>query len=310
MIRTPGASGSTFYLAPGGVHSGAMRLPGRDAHGESDARKAPGFGPSDHLVQPGTRQEMFRGQRVKVSPARAGHGDLHSRLDKVIDLHAADGYVSSSDLLTRRSMDSDFATDASVRRAGIDPATGQRHLEELSFEIFFKQSREHTRERARGVVGSGVRRLVGIFVKERWPHSDDAGVVDCVVAEWSAERDDWVRLAPDHVIADACLRTPVPVEALIDALASDNAATRALIAKRNPALEAHTARERREASIEARREASIEARREAIFDLLDDRGITLDDAQRARIEACHDLPTLKRWLLRAARLTSAAELLD
>ena len=302
MIRTPGAPTPAFYLAPGGVHSGAMRLPARDADEEADARKAPRFGPSDHLVEPGTRQEMFRGKIVEVLPARPGHADLHGRLDKVLDLQAADGFVSSSDLLTRRSVDSDFATDASVRRAGTDPTTGQRYLEELSFEIFFKQSREYTRERARNVVGSGVRRMFGIFVKERWPGSDDSGVIDWIVAEWSAEHDDWVRLAPDQVITDPCLRTPVPVKALVDALESDNAAQRALIAKRNPELQEHTARERREERL-----ATL---RENIFDLLKDRQIALEELQRARIEVCDDLVTLKRWLLRAAKVDSAAELMD
>ncbi|HWN67385.1 MAG TPA: hypothetical protein VNM90_07070 [Haliangium sp.] len=276
-------------------------MPAPDADEEADARKAPRFGPSDHLVEPGTRQEMFRGQIVEVLPARPGHADLHGRLDKVLDLQAADGYVSSSDLLTRRSAGSDFATDASVRRAGTDPATGQRHLEELSFEIFFKQSREYTRERARDVVESGVRRMFGIFVKERWPGSDDSGVIDWTVAEWSADRDDWVHLTPDHVITDSCLRTPVPVKALVDALESDNAAQRALIARGNPELQKHTARERRE-----ERMTTV---REIIFDLLEDRQIALDTLQRARIEACDDLATLKRWLLRAAKVESAAALL-
>jgi hypothetical protein len=306
MIRTPGASTTGFYLAPGSVHSGAMRLPARDADEETDARKAPsvgsGFGPSDHLVEPETRQEMFRGQIVEVSPARPGHADLHGRLSKVLDHHAVDGYASSSDLLTRRSMNSDFATDASLRRAGRNPATGQRYMEELSFEIFFKQSREYACERARDVMGSGVRRLFGIFVKERWPESDEDGVIDSTVAEWSVERNDWVHLPPGHMITDPCLNIPLPVEALVEALPSDNAAQRALIAKRNPVLEEHTDQKRREERL-----ATL---RENIFDLLEDRQITLDELQRARIEECEDIATLKRWLLRAAKVASTAELLD
>jgi hypothetical protein len=302
MIRTPGASTTGFYLAPGGVHSEAMRLPARDADEEADARKAPsvgsGFGPSDHLVEPETRQEMFRGQIVDVQPARPGHADLHIRLGKVLDHHAVDGYASSSDLLTRRTVNSDFATDASVRRLGKNPATRQRYLEELSFEIFFTQSSEYARERARIVMESGVRRLFGIFVKERWPESDDDGVIDWKVAEWSAERDDWVTLAPKDVITDPCLRIPLPVEALVEALPSDNAAQRALIAKRNPVLEEHTTR------------ACLATVRRSIFLLLEDGQITLDETQRARIEACEDLATLERWLLRAPKVASAAELLD
>jgi hypothetical protein len=302
MIRAPGASTTSSYLAPSGVHSGAMRLPRRDGDDETETRKAPGFGPGDHLVEPGTRKEMFRGQLIELQPARPGHGDLHSRLDKVMDLHAAEGYVSSTDLLTRRSKNSDFATDASVRRAGTDPVTGKRYLEELSFEIFFKQSYEHACERARDVIGSGVRRMFGIFVKERWPGSDDAGEVDCAVGEWSVERDEWVRLALDHVITDRCLRTPVPVKALIDKLESDNAAVRALIAGRNPELEAHVAQERLA--------ARLAVRREDIFEILERRKVTLDARQRAEIEACNDLATLKRWLNRALEIHDAAELLD
>jgi hypothetical protein len=267
-----------------------MRLPG--------AGNVPGFDPDDHVVQPGTRKEMFRGKIVEVSPARPGHGDLHTRLDKVVDLHVVDGYVSSSDLLTRRSHDSDFATDTSVRRAGIDPATGHRYLEELSFEIFFRESSEYARDRARDVVGYGVRRMFGIFVKERWPGSDDAGVVDCAVAEWSAERDDWIRLAPDQVITDPCLFPPVPVEALVDAVASRDAAARALIARRNPVLEAHLA------------QARLATVREALFEILEHRQVSLDESQRARIHGCDDIATLKRWLRRATEMQDGASLLD
>jgi hypothetical protein len=296
MIRVPGASAGTSYLAPGGVHSGAMRLPGADS--DSASR----LDPDDHLVEAGTRQEMFRGQLVEVMPARPGHGDLHTRLDKVVDHHVIDGYVSSTDLLTRRSEDSDFATDTSVRRAGADPVTGKRYREELSFEIFFRESLDYARERARDVLGSGGRRMFGIFVKERWPGSDDAGVVDCAVAEWSIEHDAWEPLGLEQVIADPCLYPPIPVKALVDAVAASDAAARALIARHNHVIEEHLAR----ASLEARREE----RRHSIFRILDRRGIALDDSQRARILACDDLDTLERWLLLAIDVQSGAALLD
>lgn len=289
-------------MAPGGVNSGAMRLPG--------ARNAPRFDPDDHVVEPGNRQEMFRGQVVEVSPARPGHGDLHVRLDKIVDLHAVDGYVASTDLLTRRSDDNDFATDTSVRRAGIDPATGHRYLEEVSFEIFFRESSEYARDRARDVVGYGVRRMFGIFVKERWPGSDHAGVIDCTVAEWSVERDEWILLAPDQVITDPVLHPPIPVKALVDAVASSDAAARALIARRNPEFEAHLAQARHEASLQARREERQATIREDIFEILEHRQIAVDEHQRARIHACADVTTLKRWLRRALDVEDGAALLD
>jgi hypothetical protein len=49
--------------------------------------------------------------------------------------------------------------------------------------------------------------------------------------------------------------------------------------------------------------------RKLLFQLLAHRKLTLDAAQRARIEACHDLEMLERWLLRATDVRDAAELL-
>jgi hypothetical protein len=291
-MREPGSSAEKTYLAPGAVDSGSMRLPAAD----DPSSATPWPDPEDHLVEPGTRWEVFQGERVYVSPARPGHGDAHTRLDKVIDHHVVPGYKVSTDLITRRNRDNDFATDTSVRRTGINPATGRRYLEEISFEIFFQQSREYTRTRARTVVGSGVRRMFGIFARERWPGSDDADEVDYTVAEWSAERDDWVVLAPGDVIADPALHLPIPVEALIDAAASDNAAARALLAKNNAVLR--------------EREAQVQCAttRKHIFQILEHRKIALDAAQRARIETCDDLATLERWHIRATEVRDAAEL--
>lgn len=293
MGRERGSFAAMTYLAPGAVHSGSMRLPAADG--------LPGLDPDDHLVEPGTRYEVFEGERVYVSPARPGHGDIHNQLDMVIRHHAAPGYKASSDLLTRRSQDSDFATDTSVRRMGRNPATGHRYLEELSFEVFFQESREYARTRARKVLASGVRRMFAIFARERYPDSDVDDVVEYTVAEWSPEQDDWRMLAPGEVIEDPALHLPLPVEALIDGLASDDAAARALLARKNRVLDEHTA--------QARRETHLSTMRENLFDLLDHRRIPLDAAQRARIEACDDPEALKRWLLRAAEVQDAAALL-
>ncbi len=238
-------------------------------------------------------------------PARPGHGDIHSRLNKVIGHHAVPGYTASSDLLTRRSHDSDFATDTSVRRSGRNPATGYRYLEELSFEIFFQESREYARARARQVVASGGRRMFGIFVEERWPGSDEAGVVDCTVAEWSAERDDWRVLAPGEVIEDPALHLPIPIEALFDESASDDAVARALLAKNNPVLQEHDD----EVHGKGHAEGRLAATRESIFEVLEHRKIALDAAQRDRIEACDDIAILERWMLLAIEVRDAAELL-
>ena len=244
---------------------------------------------------------MFEGERRYVPPARPGHGDMHTQLNSLINRHVAPGYQASSSLLTRRNRDNDFATDTSVRRAGINPATGRRYLEELAFEVFFEEPHDYTRTRARIVVNCGVRRMFAIFGKERWPGSDEASEADYTVAEWSAERDEWVVLAPSDVIADPALLLPIPIEAFIDDAASNEAAFRALLAKNNPVLWEHLA--------SVRNAGGLATARKYIFQLLDHRKIALDAAQRARIEACDDLVTLNRWLLRATEVRDAAELL-
>src|SRR5689334_18211545 len=94
------------YLAPppSGTVGSAVRFPG--AHPSLD----------DHLVEPETREEMVRGQRVIAMPARPPHADRHCELDYVIRAHVAPGYIPSSDMLTRAGPESEFATDTSVRK--------------------------------------------------------------------------------------------------------------------------------------------------------------------------------------------------
>ena len=265
------------------------------------------FGPSDHVAEPGTRVELFRGRLIWVQPSRPGCADIHSRVNKVISHHEADGYVASSNLLTRRSYDNDFATATCVRRVGRNPATGWRYLEELAFEIFFEQPREYACDRAHDVVKYGVRRMFGIFGTERWPGSEDDGVADYSVAEWSAERNDWIPLAPDHGIADPCLFPDFPAVALVDAPASDKAAFRALRARYNPVLEEYLTQARRRAY---HHDVCLAVGRKALFGTLRQRQIALDESQRARIQACDDLDTLDGWLLRAVEAESGAALLD
>ncbi len=62
--------------------------------------------------------------------------------DRLLEL----GYVASPELLTRTETESDFATDVCVRREGVDPQTGGRHLEELAFEVANTQTRKDLEE--------------------------------------------------------------------------------------------------------------------------------------------------------------------
>ena len=179
----------------------------------------------DYLVEPETRWEVIDGQRVYAAPAGAPHGDKHFKLDYVLAAHLLPGYVGSTDLLTRWDDDNNYATDTSVRRDGVDPATGRRYLEELAFEVANTQRRHELEQRAQTLVGRGVRRVFAVFVK--------AGEV----AEWSRADGAFVPLALDAHIEDACLARPVLVRAVLDAAAADNEVARALIARRNPVIE-------------------------------------------------------------------------
>jgi hypothetical protein len=142
----------------------------------------------------------------------------------VIGAHVKDGYVGSTDLLTRSAESSDFATDTCVRREGIDPTTNTRYLEELAFEVVNEQSLRDITEQAEELSGRGVRRVVAIFVKKG------------EACEWSAKKGEWKRLDPEDTFSDPTLVRPLRVRELLDADEADNAVARALLAKKNPLL--------------------------------------------------------------------------
>jgi hypothetical protein len=194
--------------------SSSLRLPDPSAFPRVD----------DQRVRPETREELVRGRSVLAMPAKAQHGDRHHAIDFLTGGCIAPGYVGSCDLLTRVGEGSDFATDTCIRREGIDPATGARHLEELAFEIVAEQSLRDVTERARELSNRGVRRIIAIFVKK-----DE-------VREWSRELDDWSILDANGTLEDRTLTGPIPVRALLDRAEATRAVVRALYAQQNPAI--------------------------------------------------------------------------
>lgn len=241
-------SGEMWLAPPPSGSSAALRLPG--------AQDPPSV--DDHLVKPETREQLVRGRRVVAMPALPPHGDRHFELDYVIRAHVKEGYIGSSDLLTRVSHGSDFATDTCVRRAGIDPKTGARYLEELAFEIVNEQSMRDVTEQAEDLTARGVRRVIAIFVKK----GD--------VCEWSTATGSWKKLDLDSTFADPTLARPLRVRELLDAAEADNAVARALITKDNPVIAELTDRTRkqgrqegREAGLQEGRDAGLQEGREA-----------------------------------------------
>lgn len=209
--------GGSGVFAPGASFDGAASLPGRDTP------LAPKL--DEHIVKPETRDEMVRGQLIQAMPSLPPHGDQHFRLDYIIGAHLQPGYIGSTDMLTRSSVTSDFATDTCVRKTGIDPATNERYLEEVAFEVVYEQSWRDITDRAEDLTKRGVRRVFAIFVKKRQ------------VCEWSREGNHWVEVRPDEPIEDPCFASPLTVRALLDAAEADDSVARALLRKKNPVLE-------------------------------------------------------------------------
>jgi hypothetical protein len=251
------------YLAPGAAEGHAMYMPGA---------RAPRI--DEHAVTPETREELIGGRAVQVAPADAPHGDRHFRLDYLLAAHLAPAYEGSTDLLTRTSNQWNFAADASVRKAGVDPGTGGRYLEELAFEIKHTQRLRDLEERARQLVSRGVRRVFVICV-EKGEHGQ---VQVGPVLEWSAARDQWLELGADAVIEDECLAVPLPVRALLAASAStDDVVVRALAAKDNPALREYV----QEGYVKGVREGFVEG----VRDLCEALDIELTPEREARLAA-------------------------
>ncbi len=259
-----------LFAPPHGGSSGALHLP---AHGYP--RGAPSI--DARLVRPETRDQLVRGRCIEAMPSNPPHGDQHFKLNYVIGAHVREGYVGSTDLLTRSSARSDFATDTCIRRSGINPGTQARYLEELAFEVVNEQSLRDVTDQAEDLVARGVRRVVAIFVKKG------------EVCEWSAQAGAWTPLDPEGTFSDPTLARPLRVRELVDAAASDDAVARALLAKGNPVLaEAKTlslAEGEKRGLAEGEKRGLAEGRREAISLACELLGIDIDAEQRSRMDA-------------------------
>lgn len=242
----------------------------------------------EHLVKPETREQLLRGRKVVAMPALPPHGDRHFKLDYVIGAHVKDGYVGSTDLLTRSAESSDFATDTCVRRAGVDPRTKTRYLEELAFEIVNEQSMRDITEQAEDLTARGVRRVVAIFVKKGQ------------VCEWSAKTGKWNTLDLEGTFSDPTLTRPLRVKELLDAAEADNAVARALVEKNNPVLAELRAADRKEGRKEGHKEGLVRAVQLACellgIELTAERRAFLGELDAARLEALVEhLRAERRW---------------
>lgn len=208
MMMAPGASSQTPMYLPGQGDGGR---PGLDEH------IAP--------VEDERRIEIIEGKEYStMSGGGPGHSRPQARLAAVLVAVAAEGYTAHTELLTRHDVQSDFATDACLLREGTDPATKDRYLEEMAFEIANEQSLGNLKKKAQLLSGRGVRRVFGILAKKRQ------------VLEWSVPRADFVFLRGDEEISDPCLAMPLLVKALVDAATAELATLKGLLNRKNPEL--------------------------------------------------------------------------
>lgn len=219
-------------------------------------RRAKVFPPIDeHLVVPEeTREEIIKGRRVISMPALEPHADANTNLDLLFAAHVVPGYIVSCDLLTRVSEGSDFATDVSVRKAGLDPETGKRYLEEFSVEIVNEQRMRDVNDKGDELTWRGVRRVFAVFVKKN------------EIGEWSRKQRKFVFVDKDGSLLDPLFVRPIPFKAWLDADLASNEAVKAFTVKEN--CEIVKLREMgRKQGID---EGILEGRRETLLEQLED----------------------------------------
>jgi hypothetical protein len=171
---------------------------------------------------------MVRGRRILQAGANPPHADTQAGIAAIITGHMRQQYALSTELLTRFTEDSNFATDVCVRKDGTDPCTDERHLEELVFEVVSEQRISEITERAEDLAARGVRRIIGVFLKKQ------------CVGEWSPSGRSWRWLPPDSLLDDPCLASPIPVQTLLQATSAaqvQDAVARGIVDINHPVIE-------------------------------------------------------------------------
>jgi Uma2 family endonuclease len=250
----------------------------------------------DRLAPPETRYEMVDGELVHVSPADPPHATRHSKISALVEAHAGLEFDVASDMLTRLTEVDDRAPDVSVFPLGPDPETGGRQIEQLAFEVVSTESIGRAGVKAAQLVGRGVRRVFAIDVERSR------------ALEWSAALGTWSVLDPAGQIEDPVLDVALSIEDLVHAAKVDDAMARALVAKRNPVIEAVRAQDRAEGKAEGKAQGKAEGKAEAVLGVLALRKLSVDDTARERILGERDLVRLERWLARAMTCATLAEL--
>jgi hypothetical protein len=249
----------------------------------------------EHIVRPEvTRDELIRGRKVVAMPAALPHATRQFGLDSLLEPHIHPAWEGATELLTRVSQGSDFATDVCIVQKGTDPATGQRFLEEVSFEIINEQSMRDIRDKAEDLTRRGVRRIFAVFVKTG------------KVGEWSAKHGDFVTLAEDDVIEDRCFIKPIPVRALLDQRLARAEAVRAYDRAKEPAMLEIKAKAERNGERRGERRGRAQGMRAMLLEQLSTRFGELPAAATARVRDSNP-DQLRLWAKRVLTAPTLGE---
>ncbi len=262
-----GSTARAYELPAYGSPVTEPSLPGREpGSSPPPALRMPGVG--DRLAIPEAGEEYIDGMRYEVMAGEPEHADPQCQLAYVVRACVAPGYIASTELLTRSDRGSDFATDVCVRRAGTDPQTQQRYLEEISFEIANRQTLAKLDQRAKKLVARGVRRVFGLLVEEE------------NVYEWTRSGARKVRSLQGQ-IRDRVFHTPLRIRAILDVAEAKRLVFEAMVNEGDPNLGSYV--EKRE--VKSRAEARKETLRSHVEDLCGALGIAWSPERNTAAEA-------------------------
>lgn len=265
----------------------SMHCPGRSRDEQPGSERRPVDrrpAVDERLIAPDSRYEVLDGKLLFVPPADEPHGTAHLDLAAVLRAHVTEKYRGAVDMLTRTREVGDHAPDASIYPQERDSVTGGRKLEELAFEIVSEQAMSVPTGKARDYIERGVRRVFAIDLGKRR------------VLEWSREKGDWDELSLDTSITDRCFVRPLPLRVLLDAASVDDALADALIAKKNPKIEAALTT----AATAAATDAVTATLAASLLQVLDARKVAISQADRERIRSCSAPGQLTAWMSLAA----------
>jgi hypothetical protein len=243
---------------------GAAGIAGRPDDGQGDGR---GY---TRMSVPGPAPDSA------AALENALHGQPHGQVYFVLHTYVAAGYELDVAALAREPAGHALGSDIRVRKNGLDPRTGDRHVEEIAFAIESQRpdAGEVIAQHVEALLARGVRRIFTIrgastggaaraigtrAATEPRARTAERKRADIDIderkrampgrslgkharrpgplREWVPAQSAWRTYGDDATIIDASLCQPVPVRALLDAVEADRAVARALIDRRVDVIE-------------------------------------------------------------------------